>query len=121
MSDKTISPPKWKQDLQSIQCIVHPTTIGGGCADCSIEMESLLRMLRQAQMDSSQAEARVNYAGSSIDPSSVFQLRLNTLIDTLFGGNPKVMARFEVEFSMACVQALVTTEQEVLRARLLAK
>lgn len=121
MSDKTISPPKWKQDLLAIQCQIHPSDIGGGCAFCATEMETLLRMLRQAQMDAHQAEARVNYAGSSVDPASVTQLRLQTLIDMLFGHNPKIMGRFEVEFSMACVEALGITEQEVLRAKLMAR
>lgn len=109
--------PDWQAFLNEAQCIVHMNEFDPECTVCLGEIEAFNRFLAKVQQRNGATEQRIAYLGQSIQMVDVLQLRLNTFIELLLQ-NPKMRARFEITYAIACEEALRMTEERVNRERL---
>lgn len=101
------------------QCIVHMTDFDPDCPSCQNEVTFVESQVRQAANANTLSEARLRQFGVTASVTNILAIRLNTLIESATGGNPKVKARFEMSFMANYAAALAQAEQNAVRAKLM--
>lgn len=106
-------------DPVDIQCIVHMTDWDPDCKMCKAELNELAH-IAAANADANRViEGRLRSMGGAVSITNILSIRLNTLIESACGGNPKTKAKFEQNFMANMAAALTKAEEQAVRARLM--
>lgn len=107
-------------DETTPECVVHPYDFDPDCEFCVEEVEFMQRRTAKVMKGNEQAEIRIGYIGARLDPGSILAMRLGTFIEFCTAHNPKMRAKYEQMWAMTLGEALIRTEDEANRARLIA-
>lgn len=88
------------------QCVVHMTDFDPDCEMCKAELATIERTHNTNAAANQLLEQRLAARGTPVPAVNVIALRLNTLIESACGGNPKTRARFELSFMANYAAAL---------------
>jgi len=100
------------------QCVVHMTDYDPDCAMCKSEIATIEFTTRNNAEANQMLEKRLAMAGTPVSATNVVAIRLNTLIESACGGNPKTRARFELAFMQNYARALTDAVARPPQSRL---
>lgn len=100
-------------------CLVHMSDNDPDCELCQAELAALAILNADLQRETTEAEQRLARQGVGVDRAGVLMVRLNTLIGTLFGDNPKSHALFEMAYATNIAASFKVAEAEATRQKLL--
>lgn len=101
------------------QCVVHMSDWDPDCDVCKTEVTAIEHQVRNNADANRLIEQRLAQLGSPVGIVNVLSIRLNTLIESACGGNPKTRAKFELSFMANYAHALQQAEQNSVRANLM--
>lgn len=101
------------------QCVVHISDFDPDCEMCAAELASIENATRNNALANSMIERRLQAQGRPVSMTNIIALRLDTLIASACGENPKTRAKFELAFMSNYAQALQTAERQPIPSRLI--
>lgn len=100
-------------------CILHMTSNDEDCAECTAEHAKISEQTLAANKETVKIISQLEAQGFEVDTLVHTEMKLTTLIDSLFGKNVKARAKFDCAVATNVLNEMVRLQAEAARERLL--